>query len=211
MKVLRAAIDAMERGVPAALCTVVGVNGSAPRSTTARMLVYRDGGIIGTIGGGEWERRVIDEANRCLETGKSARVTAHLTRDLGMCCGGSMDAFVEVLDTRPRLHIFGAGHVGLAVANAATPLDFEITVYDERDDWLTAERFPHAALALGDPRRRLPDTTMRDYLLILTHSHQLDQDILELLIGREYAWLGLIGSRTKIAKFFIRLRAAGVD
>lgn len=211
MRVLRAALDAIERGTPAALCTVVGVDGSAPRSTTARMLVYADGEIVGTVGGGEWERRVIERALVGLQQGKSARLSAHLTRDLGMCCGGSMDAFIEVLDTRPRLHVFGAGHVGQAAVRAALPLDFDITVYDEREEWLNPERFPGVRAVLGDPRRQLPEGSPRDYFLILTHSHQLDQDILERLIGRQYAWLGLIGSRAKVARFFIRLRAAGVD
>lgn len=211
MRVLRAALDAMERGVPAALITVVGVDGSAPRSTTARMLVYADGGFVGTIGGGEWEHRVVERAQEALQRGHSARFTAHLTRDLGMCCGGAMDAFIEVLDTRPRLHVFGAGHVAHALARHADGLGFALTVYDERDDWLTEDRFPTATRVLGDPRRALPEGSPRDYFLILTHTHQLDQDILELLLPRACAWLGLIGSRNKVARFFLRLRAAGVD
>ena len=211
MKVLRAAIAAAESGTPAALVTVIGVGGSAPRAACARMLVYEGGDIVGTIGGGEWERRVIAAALEALDAGRPARFSAHLTRDLGMCCGGAMEAFIEPLDARERLHIFGAGHVAGALAGLAADLEFQVLVYDDRDEWLTEERFPRAERIVGDPRRHLPMVSARDRLLIVTHSHQLDQALLEALIDRPYGYLGMIGSRSKVAKFFVRLRAAGVD
>lgn len=211
MKVLKAAAAAMEAGVPAALVTVIGVGGSAPRDATARMLVYEDRTITGTIGGGEWERRVIEHAVECIAGGRARRYAAHLTRDLGMCCGGAMEAFIEPLRSRERLHIFGAGHVGGAVAGLARALDFEVSVYDDRDDWLNAERFPDCERVEGDPVRNLPDTGPLDYLLIVTHSHQLDQALLQRLMERPCAYLGMIGSRAKVAKFFVRFRAAELN
>jgi xanthine dehydrogenase accessory factor len=211
VRVLQAAVEAMTSGTPAALVTVIGVGGSAPRDATARMLVYADGEIAGTIGGGEWERRVIAAAVEAIERGRPVRFAAHLTRDLGMCCGGAMEAFIEPLKLRDRLHIFGAGHVGGAVATLARELEFEVLVYDERDEWLTAERFPGCRRLEGDPTRNLPETGPRDYLLIVTHSHQLDQALLQALLDKPCAYLGMIGSRSKVAKFFVRLRAAEVD
>jgi len=211
VRVLKAATAAMEAGVPAALVTVIGVGGSAPRDTTARMLVYADGEIVGTIGGGEWERRVILQAITCIEGGRSRRYAAHLTRDLGMCCGGAMEAFIEPLRSRERLHIFGAGHVGGAVAGLARALEFEVSVYDDRDEWLTPERFPDCERLEGDPVANLPETGPLDYLLIVTHSHQLDQALLQRLMERPCAYLGMIGSRAKVAKFFVRFRAAELD
>lgn len=211
MKVLQASLAAIEAGTPAALVTVIGVGGSAPRDATARMLVYEDGTIVGTIGGGEWERRVIAQAVDAIENRRSRRYAAHLTRDLGMCCGGAMEAFIEPLRSRERLHIFGAGHVGGAVAGLARSLDYEVSVYDDRDEWLTPERFPDCERIEGDPLKNLPDTGPLDYLLIVTHSHQLDQALLQRLIERPCAYLGMIGSRAKVAKFFVRLRAADMD
>ena len=200
----------MQDGRPVALCTVVGVNGSAPRHSGARMLVDGNGDIIGTVGGGEWERRVILAAVDALEDGQIRRMQAHLTRDLGMCCGGAMDVLIEPLSSVERLHLFGAGHVGGAIAPMARQLGFEVTVYDERDDWLTAERFPGCTLIEKDPRRASPSLGSRDYGIIVTHSHQVDQDLLETLVGQPWAYLGMIGSRAKVAKFHIRLKMAGV-
>ena len=77
---------------------------------------------------------------------------------------------------------------------------------------LNAERFPGCERVLLDPRRALPaELGPRDYVVLVTHSHPLDQDLLEALIAKDYAYLGLIGSKAKITRFFIRLRAAGVD
>jgi xanthine dehydrogenase accessory factor len=211
MKVLSAALAAMKSGEAAALCTVVGVEGSAPRARSARMLVRADGEIVGTIGGGELEYRAIDLALEAIRLGRPQRLSVHLTRDLGMCCGGAMEVYVEPLVGVERVHVFGAGHVGTATALLLQSLEFDVHVYDERPDWLNAERLPACTLVEGDPRRKLPVLGPDDSVLIITHSHALDQDLLEALLPQPVRYLGMIGSRAKVAKFFVRLRAAGVD
>lgn len=213
MKVLQAAAEAMQSGRAAALVTVVGVNGSAPRASGARMLVYGDGEIVGTVGGGTFEHRLIAQAVEAIAEGRPRRYAVHLTRDLGMCCGGAMEAFIEPLAPVEHLVIYGAGHVGAAVAALARTLGFDVTVVDERDEWLTAGRFPGCTRLLGDPLRQLDGLPWGPlaYHLIVSHSHALDQDLVERLLPRPLAWLGLIGSRTKIARFFLRLQASGMD
>lgn len=175
------------------------------------MLVFADGSIVGTVGGGEWERRVIEAALGALDKRAPVHVRAHLTRDMGMCCGGAMEAYVEPLEQTERLHVFGAGHVGTALARLARDLAFEVHVYDERDEWLAPERLPGCTLHEGVPTRKLPELGALDYAVIVTHSHQLDQALLMGLIEAPFGYLGMIGSRAKVAKFFVRLRAAGLD
>lgn len=213
MRVLEAAAAAVREGRPAALVTVVGVDGSAPRSSGARMLVYADGAIVGTVGGGAWEHRLVREALDALGEGRPRRVTVHLTRDLGMCCGGAMDGFIEPLQLREQLVIYGAGHVGAATARLAHQLDFEVIVVDDRPEWLNIERFPNSQLHLKDPRRMLDGLPRgpQAYHLVVTHDHGLDQDLVEALLPQPLAWLGLIGSRAKVSRFFLRLRAGGMD
>jgi xanthine dehydrogenase accessory factor len=210
MKIMAQAIKAIRSGRPAALCTVIGVEGSAPQVGSAKMLVYPNGDIDGTVGGGVFEQRVIQQAQAAIQSGKHCRYTAHLTRDLGMCCGGELEVFVEVLESQFRVHLFGAGHVGQAVCRALDPLDFSVIVYDERDDWLERCRPYDATLVPGDPLAHLPVVGPLDFLLIFTHSHPLDQALLEKLIRGDFGYLGMIGSKTKVAKFFLRLKAAGV-
>ena len=214
LKVLAAAIAAIEDGTPAALVTVVGVGGSAPRHGGARMLVMANGRIVGSVGGGTFEHRVIAQAQQAIALGQPRRFAVHLTRDLGMCCGGEMEAFIEPLELRDTLVIHGAGHVGTAVARLATELDYAVTVVDDREELLAAARLPPEVRRLeADPRRvidRLPQGP-RAHHLVVTHDHGLDQDLVERLLPMDLAWVGLIGSRTKVTRFLIRLKAAGMD
>lgn len=212
-EIWRVLLEAAEAGETVALATVVGVDGSAPRATGARMVVWRDGRTFGTVGGGNFEHRVTAVAVEVLQEGRPRRYTVHLTRDLGMCCGGAMDVYVEPLVPVERLIVYGAGHVARPTAEIAALLGFEVTVVDERDELCTAERFPQATLVCGDPVAHAAtlETNDRTYIFVTTHDHALDQRLLESLIDRPWAWLGLIGSRAKVAKFFVRLRAAGVD
>jgi xanthine dehydrogenase accessory factor len=214
MKVLQAAADAAQRGESCVLCTVIGIAGSTPRSGGARMLVYPDSRIVGTVGGGAFEHRVIAEAQAALADGHPRRFSIHLTRDLGMCCGGAMEAFIEPIQAVDQLVIYGAGHVGAATAALAVPLGFSVTVVDDREDQIDPSRFHETVARIeADPRTVLDDLPWgeRAYHLIVTHSHQLDQDLVAELLPRPFAYLGMIGSRAKVAKFFLRLRAGGVD
>jgi xanthine dehydrogenase accessory factor len=213
MNVFAAAAEAWRTGRRAAFATVIGVGGSTPRSSGARMLVYADGTSVGTVGGGSLEHRIIQIAVEAIRSGSPIRFDAHLVRDLGMCCGGRVEVYVEPLQVRVPLVMFGAGHVAHAAAPLLRALDFEVTVVDEREELATAERFTGCNVVCADPRvyaRSLqgdPDV----HWLIVTHDHQLDQDLGEILLPKTFGWMGMIGSRGKLARFFVRWRAAGLD
>jgi xanthine dehydrogenase accessory factor len=212
-EIWRALLASADAGEHVAIATVIGVDGSAPRGAGARMLIWPDGRTLGTVGGGNFELQVTHSAREALIEGRPRRFAVHLTRDLGMCCGGAMEVYIEPVTPRERMVIFGAGHVARPTAVLARELGFDVTVVDAREEYADPARFPGVALVTEDPRRwaRRLRTDARTWLLLVTHDHALDQDLLELLIAQDWAWLGLIGSRSKIAKFFIRLRAAGVD
>jgi xanthine dehydrogenase accessory factor len=213
VNVFAAAADAVRTGRRAALATVVGVAGSAPRHGGARMLVYEDGSLVGTIGGGALEHRVVALALEVVAAGRPQRFEAHTVRDLGMCCGGRVEVYVEPLQVRIPIVVFGAGHVAHALAPLLHGLDFDVTIVDDRTELNTPERFPQSTRHLGDPRAfaealgAAPDA----YRLVVTHDHALDQDLVATLLPREAAWLGMIGSRGKVARFLVRYRAMGMD
>ena len=213
VNVFAAAAEAVRTGRRAALATVVGVRGSAPRHAGARMLVYADGTSVGTIGGGALEHHVRHRAMAVAEAGLPERLEAHTVRDLGMCCGGQVEVYVEPLQVRSPMVMFGAGHVAHALAPMLDALDFDVTVVDDRTELNNEERFPVAARHTGDPRafaELLADDPL-GYRLVVTHDHSLDQDLVETLLLRDSAWLGMIGSRGKVARFLVRFRAAGMD
>jgi len=212
MEVLQAALDAMKEGRTAALVTVVGTEGSAPREAGSRMLVYADGSGVGTIGGGAVEYEAQNIAMAAIEDGLPVRFSPNLARDLGMACGGTMDIFIEPLVRPPQLVMFGAGHVAHEVAPTALRLGFQVTVVDARPEQATPERFPGCTLRVEHPKDvaqqlcTAPDT----WVLIVTHGHAQDLDVLRALVGQPLAWLGAIASKRKVGKFFALLEDEGV-
>src|SRR5512135_3195144 len=111
------------------------------------MLVYPDGSIVGSVGGGEMEMRVIEAAKQTLHDGQPRYLDMTLSNDQRgdpLICGGEMEIFVESLLTSPTLVIVGAGHIGAAVAQLARSLGFSIVVLDDRPDFVTPDKFPYA-------------------------------------------------------------------
>ncbi len=213
MDVLAAAVEAVANGRRAALVIVITSRGSTPREPGSRMVVFADGSSLGTIGGGSFEHAVTQSALDAIRSGRPQHYAAHLTRDLGMCCGGEMAVHIEPLIPKDPLVMYGAGHVAHALLPVLEALDFAVTVVDDRDELNTSERFPTADRVLSDPRAHAASLSSdpRRYVLIVTHDHALDQDLCETLLPLQHQWIGMIGSRAKVAKFFVRLRAAGVD
>jgi xanthine dehydrogenase accessory factor len=204
-------------GTPCVLATVVRTSGSTPRKAGARMIVLGDGRIVGTIGGGRVEKEVADAAVALLAAGDAARVTLlryHLTHELAMCCGGEMEVFVEPLIPASPLVVCGGGHVAQALVPLARRVGFAPIVVEEAEEMATPERFPEAVRIVDsfDPRdwKELP-LDDGSYVVIVTRDHAQDQALLENLIARDLAYLGLIGSRRKIEMFKQRLIARGVD
>lgn len=205
--------------VPCVLCIVVAARGSSPRKAGARMLVLDDGTTLGTIGGGAIEQRVIEQALELLACGGPATtVEHHLTQELGMCCGGSMEVYLEPQRYAPHLLVFGAGHVAAPLVDMAALAGFAVTVIDARPEWAHEQRFPRAHKVLCDeldPALEALDVLRSDpgevYALVLTHDHALDQTIVERLLPLRLRYLGAIGSLRKRERFRQRLAALGHD
>ncbi len=193
------------------LATVVESRGFTPRKAGAHMLIADDGATVGTIGGGAIENEVLDHARALLRDGGSEVMKKHLTQELGMCCGGEMTVFLEVVEPRPRLWLFGAGYIAKPLAAIAAGCGFEVTVVDGRAEWATPERFPTSTVIVQEPAdfARALETAPADYVVIVTHDHALDQRLVQHLLPRSLRFIGMIGSIPKQRKFALRLRARG--
>jgi xanthine dehydrogenase accessory factor len=204
-------------GEPFVLATIVRVSGSSPRQPGARMLVFPNGTISGTIGGGYFEKLVIED---CL--GLLAEDTSHLLKTYrfekegpeatGMNCGGRAEVFLERFAQREQLIIFGAGHIGRDLARLAAPMNLAITIVDDRREML--EQFtPPAKTILTDAQftRDFPAIGRDSYIVIVTHGHVADLAVLRQVVTRECVYIGMIGSKAKIAAVYSALEQEGVE
>ena len=192
---------------PSVLATLVKVTGSAPQEPGARMCVTNDD-FVGTLGGGELERRVIEEARALLKEPAAKPVLREvvLCKETGQCCGGRVEVFLQPLRARRTLHLFGGGHVGRAAAEvrAGTPLD--VVVVDPRPDWLAG--LPAGVrVAAQDPLEYAKGRTWgpEDGAVVWTFSHDLDFALVKHLLPLPLGYLGLIGSEHKAKVFRARL------
>lgn len=197
------------------LVTVVRTAGSTPRKPGAKMIVRVGGATVGTVGGGAVEQALVAEALAALAERRPRLVTHHLTRDLAMCCGGEMQAFLEPLGLRESLVLVGGGHIHAALAPLGVALGFEVLVVDDLEELASEERFPLASrrLLTFEPKEWGLPLGEDAYLVVATRDHAVDQEVLEKLfkLGASPRYLGVIGSRAKVARFKKRLEARGVD
>ena len=215
-----AKLDAcLTEGTPCGLATVTGITGSIPTEVGAKILVNAQGQILaGTVGGGALEAVVIHRLVRAIADRAPQVVTHHLTDDeastLGMTCGGSITLFLEPYVGHPRLVLVGAGHVNQAVAKLAKDLDFDVVVLDDRPQWATKDYFPDAqrievVKTLKAPFEAL-DRTAEAFLVIATRCHATDRLVLREALKRPWRYVGMIGSRLKVAKIVEDFRDEGI-
>lgn len=207
--VTEAILEILDSGRRGALATVVRTGGSAPQAPGARLVLGPDDRTVGTVGGGAIEQAVVEELRACREDGRPRLVSKDLGRDLGMCCGGSMEVFVEPIEASPRLFVFGAGHVARPTAALARTVGFSVTVIDDREDLNTEDRFPGCKRILLEPAEATEGLglTDRDWVLVLTRDHRMDEEALDACARRPHRYVGMIGSRRKVFRIVQRIQA----
>lgn len=201
--------DALKNGEEVALVTIVAANGSTPQRVGAKMLVYADGRVFGTIGGGCYENEALWKAREVLKTRKAVTVKYELADDFaaesGLICGGQMEVFIEPIEPSPTVYVFGAGHVGQFVASVAHDAGFRVHVVDDREKFANRERFPTAVdIIVDDIPTWLAQTALPSsaYAVVVTRGHRHDLDALRALAPRSLRYLGLIGSRAKVKRIY---------
>ena len=215
MTIFSEAAKLEELNCPFALAQIIDSRGSTPRHS-AQMLVRSDGSILGTIGGGMVERKVIEASLEALRAKASRIFHGRMMRSgsdaVGSDCGGAMSVYISVHGLHPRLVLIGGGHVNRAVARGAAGLGFDIAVADIYQESLNAEYFPPSTrLLLAETFSAAVDglgIRQDDFVLIATNNK--DSEALERLIEHPVAWLGLLASRRKVQVFLRQLHEKGV-
>jgi xanthine dehydrogenase accessory factor len=214
-------IDALgelrEREEPCVLVVVTAVKGSAPREPGARMIVAGGDLAHGTIGGGNLERLALERATALLadEGARSESLDFPLAEAAGQCCGGSVTLFFEPYRwRRPTIAIFGAGHVGQALAGLAPWLKARVLLIDGRAEDELRPRVPrerpYELCCVGAPEAELDELPADALVLVMTHSHAIDLELVACALSRgAFPYLGLIGSERKWQRFQKRLTKRG--
>ena len=260
--------------IPAMLLLVLESEGSSPGRQGFKMAVAADGDILGTIGGGIMEHKLVEKARTVLAQPPAGVTTMrqyhdkqHSADQSGMICSGSqlvcfipLDAehlplvgqiagleagqylrvdaagltlesaqpdkpggyrmedstweYREILHYQPVVHIFGGGHVGLALSEVLHFLGFYIKIYDDREGLNTLEqnRFAHEKHIISYPR--LAETLQSgpgDYAVIMTIGYRQDKLIFRQLLERAWFYLGMLGSKQKLQTLREELAAEGLD
>jgi xanthine dehydrogenase accessory factor len=201
-------------GRPAVLVTVLDARGPTPREAGTKMVVAAKS-LDGTIGGGRLEQECVESARALLEGGASAPVLREfpLGPALGQCCGGQVRVLLEpVLPPAWQVGLFGAGHVGRAVARLLADLPCRLHWIDAREEAFP-ETLPSSVVRIvaEQPELRVAALPAGAQMLVMTHDHALDYRIVSACLARgDLAFVGLIGSATKAARFRSRLARDGV-
>jgi xanthine dehydrogenase accessory factor len=203
---LRELLSARETGQPLALATVVKARGSVPRHAGSKMLIYPNGRLVGSVGGGELEARIRDEALASLQDGQPRLVPYSLVDpdrgDPGLC-GGEVEVYVEPYRAPASVLVVGCGHVGREVAALAGWLGYRVAVHDDRQELASADVIPGADVYLSgtfDEALESFQVTDNCYVVVVTRNVLVDRQVLPRLLATPAPYIGVIGSRRRWAE-----------
>ena len=217
LEIYQEIINVISRGDCAALATIIIANDSVPREAGAKMLIKEDGSFIGTIGGGGMELDTIATALEVMKEGKPRLLHFDMSgkgEKASMICGGQLDVLIEPILSDETLYLFGAGHISEITAKIAKMLSFRIIVIDPRPDYNNKDRFPDAESHIVDEYEdAFPKLNIKSdgYVVIFTMGHLFDELCLRFALGTDARYIGMIGSKKKVAEIKERLLKKGVS
>jgi xanthine dehydrogenase accessory factor len=216
MSIWKKIADLEDKNEAGVLCTIIHSQGSTPRHAGSKMLVYADGSISGSVGGGELEARTITSALETIQDGRSRRLEYSMVDpvkgDPGVC-GGTVEVYMEPILPKPTLIVVGAGHVGREVAHLANKLDFRVIVSDDREEFCDPVIIPEAEEFFPVPFEKLTEQieiTPWTYLVLTTRSVDVDVPGLPIVLDSPAAYIGVIGSRRRWETTRTKLEDLGI-
>ncbi|MDG6399905.1 xanthine dehydrogenase accessory protein XdhC [Pseudomonas quasicaspiana] len=212
---ISALADLQTQGEACVLVTIIEERGSTPRNAGSKMVVSAER-IFDTIGGGHLEYKAMEIAREMLASGsQNTRLERFsLGASLGQCCGGvNVLLFEPMGQPQAQIAVFGAGHVGRALVPLLASLPCRVRWIDSREQEFSAQ-IPTGVrkIVAEDPLDEIDELPKGSYCIVMTHNHQLDLELTAAILKRgDFAYFGLIGSKTKRVKFEHRLRDRGFD
>lgn len=199
------------------MATVIRTQGSVPRQAGSKMIVWPDGSIVGTVGGGQVESLAIQEAQASIHDGQTRLLSYNLTDlasgDPGVC-GGTVELFIEPLLPPPTILVIGCGHVGKAVAELAKWMGYRVIVSDDRPGYAVPENLPGMDGYIEAPPAELVERAAingQTYIAAVTRGVLIDERLLPALLTTKAPYIGLIGSKRRWALTVETLEKQGIS
>lgn len=228
--------ETLDRGDAAVLATIIASSGSTPRGSGAKMLVTKNGRAAGTVGGGaveyECEKRALISLKEKRNAVESFKLTHNEVADIGMICGGDVevefryieagDSIVDELEHEyeeqrrkdGRVFVFGGGHVSQQLVPTLARCDFRCIVIEDRPEFTRPELFENKAeeirlIDMDNVVDLVPEITPDDFVCVMTRGHKDDYLVQAQMLKSKACYIGVIGSRHKVAGVNARLREDG--
>lgn len=209
--VLEFALMRTAEGKKVALVTVTSIVGSSPATPGQMMAVLADGTTSGTVGGGASEHKIMTGAIEAMKNGDNVFSLFIDHAETGMTCGGSMEVFGNILGNKPGLCIFGGGHISQCLAKIADQVGFSISVIEDRAEYSGHFNFANYILCKTDEYDNYTPNIQGDYAVICTRGHSTDMDALRYCMKKNFKYIGMIGSKKKVAEIFSSLLDEGIE
>jgi xanthine dehydrogenase accessory factor len=205
----------LQRGERLAVVTVVKTVGAAPCAIGSKLLIRADGSASGNLAGPITDKRIAQKALEALQSGQPLMTHIHLDADQGEAvgsCGATLEVFIEILRPEPRLIIAGANYVAQSLSQLASKLDFRISIVDDRRDLAAPDAFnDNVQIYFGDIPQTIQELAPDEstWVVIVTRGHHLDKEALKAALRTRAAYVGMIGSQSKVKQIFRTLLNEG--
>ncbi len=215
--IFRKSADLSDNGEAFVLITVIEKHGSCPSDTGGRMICMHNGETYGTIGGGTLEKVAVGESEKILISRESFSRKYNLNNNevisksetTGMLCGGEVTLFYEYVGVDETVFIFGAGHIGKKLIYFLKELMYQVIMIDDRGKVLESVNGVRKVFFndIDDIYDNIGSLS-GNYVVIASHSHELDYKILKSILTNGFVpkYLGVVASKKKIETMIIRLK-----
>lgn len=206
--ILKKIFEKNKEGIVGVLVTLIEAKGSVPRKAGTMMAIFEDE-VYGTIGGGMLEFRVIEKARECIRRGENLEFQFSLQREaeLGMTCGGEVRGFIKCFFPPEKIIILGYGHIGKNLSKLLENSNFEVEVFDDREEFLEEN------VIVGDYKKLISEVrdSENNYYVIVTKGHKSDEEVLrKILLEKKYKYIGLVGSKKKVIELLKKIKSENI-
>jgi xanthine dehydrogenase accessory factor len=171
--------------------------------------VLSGGSSVGTVGGGATEHMIVKRAVRAINTGEAVFTMSLDHAENGMVCGGSMEVFGTIIGNQLGLCIFGGGHIAQSLAKIASIAGFHVLVIEDRKEFADNFENVNYITCAPDEYKNTDPAAFTDYAVICTRGHSTDDKALRYCLTKKFKYVGMIGSKKKVAELFEQLRNEG--